>query len=113
MKQNSQSVSPLSILVPRSLVPYHRTNDTPQYSLVRSCKGTKEQRPKGSNLMEWNKIPGCVGTLLKVKYYESARNVLCSFKSAFHQNPFFSFKSNAQETITFIVYGLIVRQQQI
>ena len=51
MKQNSQSVSPLSILVQRSLVSYHRTNDTPQYSLVRSCKGTKEQRPKGSNLM--------------------------------------------------------------
>jgi hypothetical protein len=52
MKQNSLSVSPLSILVPRSLVPtYYRTNDTPQNSLIRSCKGTKEQRSKGSILM--------------------------------------------------------------
>jgi RecG-like helicase len=54
MKQNSRPVSPLSILVPKSLVPtYYRTNDTPQNSLVWSCKGTKEQwSKKNTNLMD-------------------------------------------------------------
>ena len=52
MKQISWSVSPLSILFPRSLeLTYYRTNDTSQNSLVRSCKGTKEHRSKGSNSM--------------------------------------------------------------
>jgi len=44
MKQNSWSVLPLSILVPKSLVPtYYQTIDMPHNLLVRSCKGTKEQ----------------------------------------------------------------------
>ena len=52
MKQISWSVSPLSILFPRTLeLTYYRTNDTSQNSLVRSCKGTKEHRSKGSNSM--------------------------------------------------------------
>jgi hypothetical protein len=44
MKQNSQSVSPLSILVPRSLVPYHRTNDTTINVIVSWAFDLKEKK---------------------------------------------------------------------